>query len=150
MKVSKKIDTLIGRHTTVEGNITFSGGLHIDGKVKGNVVADADSNAVLSVSDHGQIEGEVSVPNLLLDGRVIGDVYATERVELNANAQVTGNVYYNLIKMTMGAEVNGKLVHTTNPPKRDKQQRTEPAVQKKTTEAKPAATPAISAAKPSK
>lgn len=114
VKASKKIDTLIGRHTEVQGNIKFVGGLHVEGKIIGNVVADQDSSAVLFLSDHGTIEGEVCVPHVILDGKVVGDVYAGERVELNQNAEVNGNVYYNLIKMTMGAAVNGQLVHTTD------------------------------------
>jgi cytoskeletal protein CcmA (bactofilin family) len=105
-----KIDSLIGQHTEVEGNITFSGGLHIDGKSKGNVLA-TDPDSLLTVSDQGSVEGEVRVPNIILNGLVVGDVYASERIELASQARVQGNVYYNLIEMAIGAEVNGKLVH---------------------------------------
>jgi len=66
---------------------------------------------VLTVSEKGRIEGDVQVPNLELNGAVEGDVHASERVELASHAKVTGNVYYNLIEMAMGAEVNGNLVH---------------------------------------
>lgn len=90
----------------------FSGGFHIDGKLKGNVVAHGPSS-LLTLSDQGVVEGEVRVPNVILNGTVIGDVYASERVELSSKANVIGNVYYNLIEMAMGAEVNGKLVHHT-------------------------------------
>lgn len=106
-----RIETLVGPQTEVHGDIRFSGGLHVDGTVKGNVVADADGEAVLTVSQAGCIEGEVRVPTVVLDGRVNGDVHAAERVELAAHARVTGNVYYNLIEMSVGAAVNGKLVH---------------------------------------
>lgn len=107
---SAKIDSLIGQNTELQGNVIFSGGFHIDGKLKGNVVAH-ESSSLLTLSDHGVVEGEVRVPNIILNGTVIGDVYASERVELAANAKVIGNVYYNLIEMAMGAEVNGSLVH---------------------------------------
>ena len=63
------------------------------------------------VSEDGRIEGDVRVPNLVLNGAVEGDVYASQRVELASHAKVTGNLYYNLIEMAMGAEVNGNLVH---------------------------------------
>ena len=106
-----KIDTIIGQHTVLTGDIHFSGGLHIDGKVKGCVIADAGTDSVLTVSEQGSVEGEVRVPDVILNGQVIGDVHATERVELAAHARVKGNVYYTLIEMAMGAEVNGSLVH---------------------------------------
>lgn len=108
--VSAKIDSLIGQNTEMSGNVSFSGGFHVDGKVKGNISSD-EASSVLTLSDHGVIEGEVRVPNIILNGTVIGDVYASERVELASNAKVVGNVYYNLIEMAMGAEVNGNLVH---------------------------------------
>ncbi|MHB1240133.1 MAG: bactofilin family protein [Gammaproteobacteria bacterium] len=106
-----RIDTLVGQRTEVHGDVRFSGGLHVDGTVKGNVVAESGSDAVLTLSEGGCIEGEVRVPTVILDGRVNGDVHAADRVELAAHARVTGNVYYNLIEMAVGAAVNGKLVH---------------------------------------
>lgn len=109
---STRIDTLIGQHTEVLGDIRYSGGLHIDGTIKGNVIAEPDSRSMLSLSEQGTIEGEVKVPYIVLNGVVIGDVHGGEHVELAAKARVTGNVYYNLIEMAIGAEVNGKLVHT--------------------------------------
>lgn len=111
-----KIDTLIGRHTEIIGEVRFSGGLHIDGVIKGNVVAIGEADAALTLSEHGRIEGEVRVPNIMLNGVVNGDVHASGRVELAAKARITGNVYYNLFEMALGAEVNGNLVHR-NPDK---------------------------------
>lgn len=111
-----KIDTLIGRHTEITGEVRFSGGLHIDGVIKGNVVANGEADAALTLSEHGRIEGEVRVPNIVLNGVVNGDVHASGRVELAAKARITGNVYYNLFEMALGAEVNGNLVHR-NPDK---------------------------------
>ncbi len=108
---SPKIDSLIGRHTEITGDLRFSGGLHVDGTVKGNVYADDDSGAVLTLSEYGTVEGEVRVPNVVLNGVVIGDVHARDHIELASNARIAGNVYYTLIEMAMGAEVNGSLVH---------------------------------------
>jgi len=107
-----KIETLIGQNTTVTGDVEFEGGLHIDGVVRGSVLCAPDCIAVLTLSENGRIEGEVRVPNIILNGEVIGDVYAFERIELASQAKVSGNVYYRLIEMAIGAEVNGKLVHT--------------------------------------
>ena len=105
-----QIDSLIGSGTEVRGDIHFKDGLHIDGVVKGCVVAEGE-DSMLTMSEDGRIEGEVRVHNLVLNGEVIGDVHASEHIELAPEARVTGNVYYNLIEMAMGAEVNGKLVH---------------------------------------
>lgn len=110
-KRGSSIETLIGRQTTIEGDVRFTGGLHVDGEVVGNVVAEQDSGATLSVSEYGRIVGDVHVPHMVLNGGVEGNVYSGERLELSAQARVTGDVYYNLIEMASGASVNGKLVH---------------------------------------
>jgi len=105
------VDTLVGANTKINGDLNFAGGCHIDGTVKGNVGADSDSSSALSVSEDGNVEGGVTVPYVVLHGIVRGDVFATQRVELGPTARVIGNVYYNLIEMSIGAEINGKLVH---------------------------------------
>lgn len=112
-----RIDTLIGRNTEIAGDVRFKGGLHIDGKVTGNVLADDDPDATVSISQHGTIEGETRVPAVVVNGAIHGDVYASERIELAADARVSGNVYYHLLEMSAGAEVNGKLVHQPGGPK---------------------------------
>lgn len=109
--VSTKVDTIIGQQTRIEGDIHFSGGLHIDGRIKGGVIAETGSGSVLTISEHGNIEGDVRVPTVILNGQVTGDVRSAERIELAAKAKVDGDVYYNLIEMAMGAAVNGSLVH---------------------------------------
>lgn len=108
------IGTLIGPGTEVLGDIRFSGGLHVEGSIQGNVISANDGRSLLSLNEHGRIEGEVSVPYVVINGTVFGDVHGGEHVELSSKARVTGSVYYNLIEMAIGAEVNGKLVH--NPP----------------------------------
>jgi len=108
---SMNVETLIGRNTSLQGDIVFNGGLHVDGVIKGNVIAEEGSSSVLRVSEHGRIEGEVRVPTINLDGTVHGDVYASQGIELASHARVNGNVFYQLIEMAMGAEVNGNLVH---------------------------------------
>lgn len=108
---SARIDTLIGQGTEINGDLVFSGGLHVDGKINGNVVAEEGSTAILILSEFGRIEGEVRVPNMVLNGEIVGDVYGSIRVELAPKSRVKGSVYYNLIEMAIGAEVNGGLIH---------------------------------------
>lgn len=105
-----KVATLIGQGTVITGDVGFSGGLHLDGAIRGKVIGEADTHATLTVSQLGAVEGDVRVENLILNGTVVGDVHVGERVELANNARVTGTVYYRLLEMAMGAEVNGQLV----------------------------------------
>ena len=105
------ISTLVGSKTRVHGDLEFTGGCLVDGFVKGNVKSVDDDGATLTISERGAVEGSVRVPNVLLNGTVRGDVSASHRIELGANARVVGNVQYRLIEMAIGAEVNGKLIH---------------------------------------
>lgn len=105
------IGTLIGAGAEVYGDIRFSGGIHIDGFVKGNVEAADGAGSSVSISERGCVEGTVSAAQVLLNGTVNGDVLAAERIELGPRARVIGNVRYSLIEMAVGAEVNGKLIH---------------------------------------
>jgi cytoskeletal protein CcmA (bactofilin family) len=111
---SARIDTLIGQGTEIKGDLVFSGGLHVDGKIIGNVNAEEGTDALLILSEFGQIEGDVKVPNMVLNGEIIGDVFGSHRVELAPKSRINGSVYYNLIEMAIGAEVNGGLVHETS------------------------------------
>jgi len=106
-----KVSTVIGRDTHISGDMQFQGGLHLDGRIDGNVSGVDGGASSITVSEQGRIEGDVRVDVLVLNGTVVGDVYAGERVELAQRARVTGTVYYQLLEMAMGAEVNGQLVH---------------------------------------
>jgi len=103
--------TLIADNTLVKGDIEFDDQLFVNGNIEGNVYADAESNATLVLSDIGSVTGEIRVPFVILNGTVNGNVHAGVRVELAAKAQVTGNVYYKLIEMQLGAKVDGQLVY---------------------------------------
>ena len=105
------VDTLIGAQTVIRGDVTFSGGLHIDGQVHGAIVAEAGSDAVVTVSDKGRIQGEIRAPHVVINGTLDGDVIASERIELAAQARVTGNVHYRVVEMHAGAQLTGRLVH---------------------------------------
>jgi cytoskeletal protein CcmA (bactofilin family) len=107
-----KVTTVIGKDTAITGAVEFEGGLHLDGRIEGNVNGRAGGPSSLTISEHGTIEGDVKVDVLILNGTVVGDVYADERVELAAKARVNGTVYYRMLEMAMGAEVNGQLVRS--------------------------------------
>ena len=109
--VSSHAHTLISRNTEIVGDIHFSGELIIEGKVTGNIYAEDDSAALIRVAEKGSVEGEICVPSIIINGLVQGDVRSATHIELAAKAVVVGNVYYNLIEMVMGSEVNGNLMH---------------------------------------
>jgi cytoskeletal protein CcmA (bactofilin family) len=112
---SSKIDTLVGQGVEVTGDIKFQGGLHLDGKVTGNVAtADNAEGTVLVISDRGCVEGDVHVAYAVINGEVIGNVYASEKLELSSKARISGNVEYNLLEMASGAEINGQMLHNEN------------------------------------
>ena len=112
-------DSLIGSGSTIEGNITFTGGLRIDGHVKGNVKATGNKPGTLVLSELAKVEGEIDVAHVVVNGTVAGPVRATEYVELLPKARVTGNVSYKSIEIHVGAIVMGQLVYE-NPQKSDK------------------------------
>ena len=112
--------TLVSRTTEIVGDIHFSGELIIEGRVKGNIYAEDDSEGLIRIVDKGAVEGEVCVPSIVINGLVQGDVRSTTHIELAAKAVVVGNVYYNLIEMVMGSEVNGNLLHISTAQKDSK------------------------------
>lgn len=110
--------TLLSKSTEVIGDMHFTGNLEVEGIVRGNVIANGDAR--VRVMEKGLVEGEISAPNVVINGRVVGDVYSSKHVELAANAVVEGNVHYQLIEMVKGAQVNGSLVYSTDKGSEDK------------------------------
>ncbi len=113
-KPQNRIDSLIGAGTKIEGNISFAGGLRVDGEIQGNVTAVADQATTLVVSEHASIEGEIRVSHLVANGAINGPVFATESLELQSHSRVRGDVHYNTLEMHLGAIVEGRLVHRSS------------------------------------
>ena len=113
-KPQNRIDSLIGAGTKIEGNISFAGGLRVDGEIQGNVTAVAAQASTLVVSEHASIEGEIRVSHLVANGAIIGPVFATESLELQSHSRVRGDVHYNTLEMHLGAIVEGRLVHRSS------------------------------------
>lgn len=110
-KSNNRIDTLIGAGTIIEGSVTFTGGLRIDGEVRGNVCAAEEKTGTLVVGEHARIVGEVVVPHLVVNGTVNGPLRSSDSLELQPGARVTGDVEYNSIEIHLGAIVQGRLLH---------------------------------------
>ena len=108
---SDNVETLIGPHVVIQGDLLFSGGLYIEGKVHGKVIAEAGADSLLTLAVGGVIEGEINAPKTVISGRLIGDLRCSERVELTETAHIQGNIHYRLIEITAGAAVSGQLIH---------------------------------------
>jgi len=109
-KPCSTIDTLIGEQTTITGNLVFSGGLRIDGKVHGDITAQGEGSTLI-LSERGEVVGNMRVPHLVINGSVKGNVHSMECVELQAKAEITGDMTYKTLEMALGATVNGSLIH---------------------------------------
>lgn len=103
--------SLVASGTLVNGEMHFSGALHLDGQVEGAVIADDGSGAVFTLSAEGIIKGDVRVPVAVINGTVKGNIHTSDRLELASQARVEGDVHYRVLEMAAGAEVNGRIVH---------------------------------------
>ncbi|HGG60978.1 MAG TPA: polymer-forming cytoskeletal protein [Gammaproteobacteria bacterium] len=113
---SARVDTVIGKTTSVKGDLSFAGTLHVEGTIIGNVRSENDEASTLILDEDGLIQGDVDVANIIVNGAIEGDIFARGHAELLAKARIKGTVYYNLIEMAVGSEVNGNLVHRSEEP----------------------------------
>ncbi len=110
-KIDSRIDTLVGADTRIEGDMSFSGGLRVDGTIRGNVTEQAGTPSTIILSEHGRIEGAVTAAKIVLNGAVVGPVKAAQFIELQTKARITGDLHYKSLEMHTGAVIDGKLVH---------------------------------------
>lgn len=106
---------LIGQRMVIDGDLHFSGGLMVEGTVKGSIRSDNGAEGVLVVSPQGRIEGQLHAPQVELSGTIEGDIIASERLVLGATAKVHGNIYYKVLEMAAGAQVSGQMIYQDEP-----------------------------------
>jgi cytoskeletal protein CcmA (bactofilin family) len=110
-KPQNRIDSLVGFGTRIEGDVSFSGGLRVDGEIIGKVIADPSKPSTLVLSEHARVQGEINVTHLVVNGAIVGPVYVAEYLELQSKAKVIGDVHYKTLEIQLGAIVEGKLIH---------------------------------------
>lgn len=103
------IRSLVSEGTVVQGHLRFAEGLRIDGEVHGDVVSASDAASLLVISENGKVHGKVKAGHVIISGEVRGPVFASELLELQPKARVTGDVRYELLEMHQGAMVEGEL-----------------------------------------
>jgi len=110
------IDTLIGSGSVLQGDLEFTGGLRIDGHIKGHVSAQDSNNGTLVLSESGVVEGDINVPHVIINGSVNGNIASSAHVELQSSAKITGDIHYKAVEMELGAVLNGNLVSDASAP----------------------------------
>ena len=113
--LSANTTTLISRSTEITGDLHFSGTLEIEGRVFGKIYAADEAEAVVRVRESALVKGEIHAPKIVIGGLVEGDVYSSGHLELAARSRVTGNIFYHMLEMVRGAEVNGTMKHRPAP-----------------------------------
>jgi cytoskeletal protein CcmA (bactofilin family) len=106
--------SLIARGTVIRGDMRFSGALHLDGRIEGTVLGEGD-DAILTLSEYGQVQGEIRVPHAVINGHVTGDVHVSARLELASQARIDGDLRYHTLEMNAGAQVNGRISRQPEP-----------------------------------
>lgn len=109
--IQTTIETLIGEETQINGDLQFSGGLRIDGELTGNITESNISPSTLIISENGHVNGAITASKIIVNGMVEGPIKATQFIELQSKAKVTGDVYYKALEMHTGAVVEGKLIY---------------------------------------
>ena len=105
----ERIDTLIGPGVRVDGDLSFTGGLRIDGEVRGNVCAVPEQPSVLVVGATGRVQGEVRATRMVVSGVVSGTIYASELLELHPGARISGELRYGALEVHPGAVLEVEL-----------------------------------------
>ncbi|HWI11031.1 MAG TPA: polymer-forming cytoskeletal protein [Burkholderiaceae bacterium] len=108
-----KLSSLVAEDVEIVGDLSFAGGIRIDGRIKGNVIAravDGQPRALLVLSEKGRIEGRVNCGDAVINGSVVGDLEVENFLELQSNARVSGTIRYQHLRMDVGAEVRGQLL----------------------------------------
>ena len=105
-----QVDTLIGPQVVIRGDFHFAGGLYVEGRIIGKVIASNGEAAQVTIAESGVIEGEVRAPHVVINGQLVGDAHG-DQVEMHPKARVNGNVHYRVIEMVAGSTLTGRLIH---------------------------------------
>ena len=105
-----KLSSLIADNVVVVGDVLFSGGLRVDGRIEGNVLGKPGEQSLVVLSRKGCVVGRVHAFDAVINGAISGDLEVEHFLELQAGAKVSGNIIYRQLQMECGATIEGKLV----------------------------------------
>jgi len=108
----QQIDTLIGVHSVITGELSFEGAVRIDGRFEGNI--HSSKGGTLIVSEGAKISGDVNVPSLILHGTIEGNVRASEGLKLGETGCLNGDLEYSIMSLAEGSAINGRCSRITD------------------------------------
>ena len=111
-KLGKTIDsfeTIIGTTVRIDGNLSISHSVRIDGVVNGNIFQDEGSQAAIAIAKGAEVHGDIRADHIVISGKVVGNIFTKEMVELLGTAEIVGDITYSAIGIEVGARVTGKL-----------------------------------------
>lgn len=117
-----RLSSLIADNLQVVGDVLFSGGLRVDGKVEGNILGKPGEKSLVVLSEKGSVVGRVRAYDAVINGTIAGDLEVEHFLELQASARVSGNITYSQLQMECGAAIEGQLMRLT--PVADQPERT--------------------------
>lgn len=95
----EQMSTILGQETTFTGTIELKGALRIDGVVKGKIV----STDEVTVGQTGKVEAEIEAREVVIAGQLVGDINASEKIELQATSDVEGDLRSKSLVIEQGA-----------------------------------------------
>lgn len=99
----QKAMTMFGQGTQIEGNVNSDGDIRVDGEVKGSLTS--KSKVVVGVT--GSVQGDIYCQNATIEGKVTGNIFATELLILTRSALVNGDVQLKKLVVEEGARFSG-------------------------------------------
>jgi cytoskeletal protein CcmA (bactofilin family) len=98
--------TMIGKSVKIHGELSGSEDLIMDGELHGTIRL---PGARLTIGSAARVHGDIAAKDVVIFGRLDGDVRATGRVELRASAMVQGNIYAGTLSIEENAAIRGQI-----------------------------------------
>jgi cytoskeletal protein CcmA (bactofilin family) len=102
-KRQPKLDTIVGPESNLKGELASKGTVRVDGKVEGNVAADC-----LIIGEAGHLTGDVTVREIVIGGRIVGNIHATDGVDIQHKGEVCGDIFSARLTIAEGGRFDGR------------------------------------------
>jgi cytoskeletal protein CcmA (bactofilin family) len=82
------VNTIIGEGTILKGDVKVEGSIQVDGEFEGTI----DAADTLVIGESGKVDGDATVANAVIGGRMYGNVFASGKIELQRGSQLLGDI----------------------------------------------------------
>jgi len=96
--------TIISHGVKIEGKITSSGNIRVDGEIQGDIIAQSN----VTIGEQGQVSGQINADVITIGGKVSGTVRAKEKLVLESKGNLKGDIYTKILVVEAGAKFDGK------------------------------------------